>query len=111
MFSATGLWVIAFWQQIPGVFVGTAILAMGQTFLFPALFVLAIQSAPVNRRSQAIGTFSIAFDLAVGLGGLILGGVVELSSYSMAFFAGGSLSLVALVVSRTLVRPQLEVSY
>lgn len=111
VFSATGLWVIAFWQQIPGVFVGTAILAMGQTFLFPALFVLAIQSAPVNRRSQAIGTFSIAFDLAVGLGGLILGGVVELSSYSMAFFVGGSLSLVALVVSRTLVRPQLEVSY
>ncbi len=111
VFSATGLWIIAFWQQVPGVFVGTAILAMGQTFLFPALFVLAIQSAPVNRRSQAIGTFSIAFDLAVGLGGLILGGVVELSSYSMAFFAGGSLSLVALVVSRTLVRPQLEVSY
>ena len=111
VFSATGLWIIAFWQQIPGVFVGTAILAMGQTFLFPALFVLAIQSAPVHRRSQAIGTFSIAFDLAVGLGGLILGGVVEVSSHSMAFFAGGSLSLVALVVSRTLVRPQLEVSY
>ncbi len=111
VFSATGLWIIAFWQQIPGVFVGTAILAMGQTFLFPALFVLAIQSAPVNRRSQAIGTFSIAYDLAVGLSGLILGGVVELSSYSMAFFAGGSLSLVALVVSRTLVRPQLKYTY
>ena len=109
--SATGLWIIAFWQQVPGVFIGTAILAMGQTFLFPALFVMAIQSAPINRRSQAIGTFSVAFDLAIGLGGLILGGVVEVSSYSMAFFAGGSLSLVALVVSRTVVRPRLEVSY
>ncbi|MCY3576871.1 MAG: MFS transporter [bacterium] len=109
--SATGLWIIAFWSQIPGVFVGTAILAMGQTFLFPALFVMAVQSAPANKRSQAIGTFSIAFDLAVGLGGLILGGVVEVSSYSMAFFAGGSLSLLGLVVSRTLVRPQLRVAY
>lgn len=109
--SATGLWIIAFWSQIPGVLLGTAILAMGQTFLFPALFVMAVQSAPANKRSQAIGTFSIAFDLAVGLGGLILGGVVDVSSYSMAFFAGGSLSLVALVVSRTVVRPQLEVSH
>ena len=109
--SATGLWIIAFWSQIPGVFIGTAILAMGQTFLFPALFVMAVQSAPANKRSQAIGTFSIAFDLAVGLGGLILGGVVEVSSYSMAFFAGGSLSLVALVVSRTVVRPQLKTAY
>lgn len=109
--SATGLWIIAFWSQVPGVFLGTAILAMGQTFLFPALFVMAVQSAPANRRSQAIGTFSIAFDLAVGLGGLILGGVVEVSSYSMAFFAGGSLSLVALVVSRTVVRPQLRVTH
>ncbi|WP_419849227.1 MFS transporter [Candidatus Poriferisocius sp.] len=109
--SATGLWIIAFWSQIPGVFIGTAILAMGQTFLFPALFVMAVQSAPANKRSQAIGTFSIAFDLAVGLGGLILGGVVEVSSYSMAFFAGGCLSLIALVVSRTVVRPQLKTAY
>ena len=110
-FSATGLWVIALWTQIPGVFVGTALLAMGQTFLFPALFVLAIQSAPINRRSQAIGTFSISYDLAIGLGGLILGGVVEVTSYSMAFFAGGCFSLIALVVSRTVVRPQLQTAY
>ena len=111
VFSASGLWVVAFWSEIPAVFIGTALLAMGQTFLFPALFVMAIQSAPVNRRSQAIGTFSIAFDLAVGLGGLILGGVVEVSSYSMAFFAGGCFSLIALVVSRTVVRPQLQTAY
>ncbi len=108
VFSASGLWVIAFWSQITGVFVGTVLLAMGQTFLFPALFVMAVESAPINRRSQAIGTFSVAFDLAVGLGGLIMGGVVEVSSYSMAFFAGGSLSLVALVVSRTVVRPRYQ---
>ncbi|WP_420617782.1 MFS transporter [Candidatus Poriferisocius sp.] len=92
-------------------FVGTVLLATGQTFLFPALFVLAVQSAPINRRSQAIGTFSIAYDLAIGLGGLILGGVVEVSSYSMAFFAGGCFSLIALVVSRTVVRPQLQTAY
>ena len=51
--------------------------------------------------------------VAVGpaVGGLILSGVVEVSSYFMEFFAGGSLSLVALVVSRTAVRPQLKISY
>ncbi len=40
-----------------------------------------------------------------------LGGVVEVSSYSMAFFAGGCFSLIALVVSRTVVRPQLQTAY
>ena len=111
LFSASGMWTIALWQHIVGVFIGTALLAVGQTFLFPALFVMAIDSAPANRRSQAIGTFSIAFDLAVGLGGLILGAVVALSSRPVAFFVGGSLALVALVVSRTLVRPQLKYTY
>lgn len=104
--SASGLWVIAFWPQVAGVFTGTVLLAMGQTFLFPALFVMAVQSAPVNRRSQAIGTFSMAFDLAIGIGGLVLGAVVALSSYSGAFFVGGLFSVAALVVSRTVVRPQ-----
>jgi len=106
VFSASGLWILALWGQISGVFIGTVVLAMGQTFLFPALFVMVIQSAPINRRSQAIGTFSIAVDLAIRLGGLILGGVVAVSSYSTAFFVGGCFSLVALVVSRTAVRPQ-----
>ncbi len=103
--SATGLWVLAFWTQVPGLFVGTLLLAMGQTFLFPALFVMAVESAPVNKRSQAIGTFGVAFDLAVGLGGLLLGAVVAFSSYSGAFFAGGCLSLIGLLVSRLLIRP------
>ncbi len=106
VFSAAGMWTIALWQQIIGVFVGTALLAVGQTFLFPALFVMAVESAPIGKRSQAIGTFSIAFDLAIGLGGLTLGAVVGLSSRPVAFFVGGSLALTALLVSRTLVRPQ-----
>ncbi|WP_419918337.1 MFS transporter [Candidatus Poriferisocius sp.] len=105
LFSAAGLWTIASWQQIIGVFVGTALLAVGQTFLFPALFVMAVESAPIHRRSQAIGTFSIAFDLAIGLGGLTMGAVVWLSSRPAAFFVGGSLAWIALLVSRTLVRP------
>ena len=111
LFSASGMWTIALWQNIVGVFLGTALLAVGQTFLFPALFVMAVESAPANRRSKAIGTFSIAYDLAFGLGGLSLGAVVALSSRPVAFFVGGSLSLVALVVSRTLVRPQLKYTY
>ncbi|MXW41575.1 MAG: MFS transporter [Acidimicrobiia bacterium] len=106
--SLVGLWVLAFWSQMFGVFVGTVLLAMGQVFLFPALFVMAVESAPVNKRSQAISSFSIAFDLAVGIGGLLLGGVVALSSYSGAFFVGGCLSLLGLLMSRILIRPYVK---
>ncbi|MCY3967615.1 MAG: MFS transporter [bacterium] len=103
--SLIGLWVLTFWQQVPGVFVGAVFLAIGQAFLFPALFVMAVDSAPFNKRSQAIATFTIAFDLAVGIGSFLLGGVVAVSSYSGAFFVGGCFSLAGLLVSRVLIKP------
>ena len=54
-------------------------MALGQCFLFPALFVLTVDRAPESERSHAIGSFSVAFDLAVGLGGFLVGAVVALT--------------------------------
>ena len=78
-FSATGLAVFGLWTSPTGVYVGAVVMALGQCFLFPALFVLTVDRAPESERSHAIGSFSVAFDLAVGLGGFLVGGVVALT--------------------------------
>ena len=55
------------------------------SLLYPALFSAALQDVPDNERSQAVGTFSLFFDLAQGVGAPILGLVVALSSERGAF--------------------------
>ena len=55
-----------------GVYVGAAILAVAQSFLFPAL-ALVVDDAPDAERSHAISTLSMLLDLAFGLGGLVIG--------------------------------------
>ena len=53
---------------------------------------LTVDRAPESERSHVIGSSSVAFDLAVGLGGFLVGGVVALTDRSGGFLFG---SLVA----------------
>jgi MFS family permease len=94
--SAVGLATLALFATPAGVFAGTVILACGQTFLFPALFVLVVEAASDDERSHAIGTFSLGFDLSVGVGGGLLGVVAELLSRRFVFAAGAVVCLIAL---------------
>ncbi len=86
------------WGAAAGVWISMVFLALGMSLLFPALFSALIASVPPEERGQAVGTFSLAFDLANGLGPPLLGVVVSLSSYRMAFAVSGALSLAALVI-------------
>jgi MFS family permease len=97
LFTTLGLGVIGAWHSVPGIYVGTALLGLGQTFLFPALFVLVIDTAPDAERSQAVASFSISFDLAVAAGGAAAGAIVALTgATSSAFLLGAGLNAVAL---------------
>jgi len=75
-FTAAGMVVLGTWTSVAGVYVGASVTALGQCFLFPALFVLTVDRAPEAERGHAIGSFSVAFDLAMGIGGFIVGAVV-----------------------------------
>jgi predicted MFS family arabinose efflux permease len=60
-----------------------------------------VEGAPESERSQAIATFTLAFDISAGLGAFALGVVVSLSSERWAFGVAGVLSFVGLLLVRT----------
>lgn len=105
-----GLAVMAVWQSAAGLYAGTVLFAVGISLLFPALMTVVIDNAPASERSAAVGTFSVFFDLSQGIGALLLGGVVALSSEPAAFAVSALLAGAALAVLRTRVRVRVPVA-
>ncbi len=98
--SFIGLLTLYAWQEPTGVYVATAVIAVGQTFLFPALFALVVDNAPEEERSHAISTQSMFFDLAFGLGGPLIGVVADIADDRAAgFLAAACVSGLALIFS------------
>jgi MFS family permease len=98
--SAAGMAVIALWKSPIGLVAGTTFFAAGMSLLFPALLLLALDSAPDRERASVVGTFSSFFDLSQGIGALLLGGVAELTGYRGTFAVAAGLAIVGLVVLR-----------
>jgi predicted MFS family arabinose efflux permease len=101
-FGASGLLILFLWQEPAGVYVAAAILAVAQTFLFPALFALVVDRAPDEERSQAIGSFSMFFDLAFGLGGPIIGVIGDWTDLGTGFLVCAAVAATALLSARRL---------
>lgn len=96
--GAVGLAVLAVWTEPVGVYMGAAILAVAQSFLFPALFALVVDDAPDAERSHAISTLSMFFDLAFGLGGPVIGLVSDTFDRSTAFAVSAGIATFALAM-------------
>jgi MFS family permease len=102
--QSIGLMTMCLWMSVVGLYVSTFVYAMGVSLLYPALFPLVVDGAPESERSQAVATFTLAFDISAGLGAFLLGIVVSLSSERWAFGAAAILSFVGLLLVRTVGR-------
>lgn len=80
-----GALILALWASVAAVWLAAAALGIGMSLLYPALFSAALDGVPDHERSQAVGTFSLFFDLSQGIGAPLLGLVVALSSERGAF--------------------------
>lgn len=98
--TGTGLAVIASFSSVAGLYAGTLVMAAGMSMVFPALMSLAVGWAPVDQRRAVIGTFTGFFDLAQGLGAVLLGVLVPFFGYRGAFLASALAAAAALVVLR-----------
>lgn len=89
---------LGLWAAAAGVWVATVCLALGMSLLFPALFSAVVAAVPATERSQAVGTFSLSFDLASGIGPPVLGVIAGIASYRVGFAVAGMCALAALAL-------------
>lgn len=93
---AAGVALVAAWSAIAALWLGAIGLALGMSLLYPSLFTAVMFAAPEGERSHAVGTFSVFFDLSMGLGATLVGVAVSLSNERGGFATAGALALVGL---------------
>jgi MFS family permease len=100
-----GIGCVAVFGSVAGLWVGTVLLAQGMSLLFPALFTVAVNNAPDDERSHAVGSFSLFFDLSQGLGAPILGIIVTLTGAERpAFLVSALVAALGLYITNTRLR-------
>lgn len=109
--AAGGIALVGLWGSSAAVWVGMVAMALGMSLLFPALLAALVGATPESERSFAVATFMLFFDLSLGLGAALVGGVVSLSGQRAGFvFAGlcalGGLGAQILLRDRIDVEPQ-----
>ncbi len=95
---AAGLTLMSAWATPAGLFAGTAVLAVGMSFLYPALSTIAVNAVPAHERSRVVSTFTMFFEIGTACGGLLFGAVAELSGKRGGFLGGAISAIVGLWV-------------
>lgn len=95
--EAMGLLVLAFSGTVISAFLGAALTGAGFSLIFPALGVLAVESAGMENRGAALGAYSVFSDLAIGLSGPILGLVIALAGYAALFVLTAAITTLGAV--------------
>jgi MFS family permease len=101
-----GVGVIGAWGTAAAVWVGTVLLAVGMSLLYPALLAAVMKATPDAERSHAVGTFTLFLDLATGFGTALVGIVVSLGNERSGFVVAG-LCAAGGLVAQTLLRDRI----
>jgi MFS family permease len=103
---AAGMSTISLSGTAWGLYLGSAIMGIGISFLYPSLMKLVVDRAPEEERASAVATFTAFFDVATGFGGLGVGLVASAAGYPAAFSTAAGSALVALgVLQAVVLRP------
>ena len=90
--SASGLLIASRGDSVPGLFLGTAVLAAGVAFTTPAMFAAIFARVDPSERGSASGTASLFLDLAFGGGPLVLGLVSSAAGIPAAFAVAAAIT-------------------
>ena len=106
--NIVGASVLALTGSSLGLWLSVVPFVIGQSLMFPALFATVVDRVPDSERTQAVGTFSIFFDLANGLGAPFLGLFVAIGDYRLAFFVGALVAGTGFLAQRAAIRASAE---
>jgi MFS family permease len=81
-------------------------IAMGAAFslLFPSLSLVAVNRVGPERRGNAMGTFTAAFDLGMLVGSPLVGAAAAIAGYSAAFYLAAVAALACAALSTAMSR-------
>jgi predicted MFS family arabinose efflux permease len=106
--TAAGLAIMGTIPSAVGLIAGTAAMAVGVAFTFPALMALAVAHVSPDERGTVVGTASLFLDLAFGAAPVVLGTVAGVTGYGPTFLISAGLAAlgcVILVGGRRLIDP------
>lgn len=95
---AAGFTLMAVWTTIPGLLVGTVVMAVGLSLLVPSLVLHATSGVSEGEETRRMSTFTLFLDLGAALGPSTLGIVASQTSYAHAFLVCAGAALVGLVL-------------
>ena len=95
--------IFAFSKTLPMFILVAVIWGMGSAFLGPALAAYTVDLAGPSR-GPAMGTFSAAIDLGIGLGAMTMGVILRLTNYSTMFLCLALIGTVNLLYFYSFVR-------
>lgn len=94
--AALGLAIIGGWPAPVGLFLGTAVFAVGVALATPAIMSLAMEAAPPEERGEVMGTVTASLDIAFGLGPTSFGLAAETMGRGGTFLLGSLAAAIGL---------------
>lgn len=101
-----GLAIMAITPGWLGLYLAMVPLAVGIALQYPGLMALVLSNVDDRTRPAAISTFTMFFDIAQGIGGLVVGLAAAFGGYRAVFGAGAVCSMIGLVVLVVFVLPR-----
>lgn len=92
--AAAGLSLMAIWAAPAGLLLGAGLLGVGVALSTPAFFSAVFATAAPHQRGAASATTSVALDLGLGAGPLLLGLVARAQGIPGALAVAGVLALL-----------------
>lgn len=84
-----GMLVVSSFGSEPGVWVSTALMGFGMSFLYPSLLAMSVKDVSDAKRVAVVSSFTMFFEIGATVSGMVLGGVGELLG-KRAIFIGGA---------------------
>ncbi|MSQ25213.1 MAG: MFS transporter [Dehalococcoidia bacterium] len=91
---AVGTWCIAVVQTPAGVLIGAAIAGTGQGVAQPGIQAMVVDRAKGKNLGAAMATFALGLDVGLLGGGVLMGAIVDVSSFRVLFLAAGGFSVL-----------------
>lgn len=94
---AVALGLLAFASAVPHFIAAGALYGIAFSLLQPSLMAMILDRAAAAARGAAMGTYGAAYELGIGMGSILLGLLLEKTSFTTIFLVASAIAIIGLV--------------